>query len=198
MTDRETIEIYNQRAADYAELTHAEGRIDPSLAGFIAALPAGGHVLDLGCGPGNAAAALVARGFTVEAVDASSEMVALAAQAPGVTARVATFDEIGGQAVYDGIWANFSLLHAPRADMPRHLAAIHTALKPGGVFHIGMKLGDDSARDGLGRFYTYYAEDELTDLLEQIGFAIDDRRHGRDKGLDGTMDNWICLRAHKA
>lgn len=195
MTDRETIDIYNKLSVEYAEMTDAGGRMDPSLVGFVAALPEGGHVLDLGCGPGTASAVLAARGFTVEATDASSEMVALAARAEGVTARLATFDDIGGDAVYDGVWANFSLLHAPRADMPRYLAAIHTALKPGGVFHIGMKLGDEAKRDGLGRMYTYYSDEELSGLIEAAGFTIEDRRFGTDKGLDGSIDDWICLRA---
>lgn len=196
MSDTETIRIYDDRAADYAEMTDAYNTTDPRLAAFIAACPEGGRVLDLGCGPGAAAAKMAAAGVTVEATDASVEMVALAGRHPGVSARQATFDEIAGEAIYDGIWANFSLLHAPRADFPRHLAALHRALKPGGVFLIGLKLGKGAARDKIGRLYTYYTEDDLMDHLRSAGFTPSDIKHGSGEGLDGTVSPWISVIAH--
>ncbi|UWQ28454.1 class I SAM-dependent methyltransferase [Leisingera sp. M523] len=196
MTDSETIRVYDSRAADYAALTDEQAGNDPSLAAFIGACPKGGRVLDLGCGPGTSAAAMAQSGLLADALDASAEMVALAGQRAGVNARRATFDQIEGTGVYDGIWANFSLLHAPRADMPRHLAALKQALKPGGVFHIGMKLGEGEARDGIGRLYTYYSEDELVQLLEQTGFDVKTRKFGEAEGLDGTMAPFILVTAH--
>lgn len=190
MSDKTTLGVYAAKAADYATMTDHE---DPQLSDFIATLGAG-RVLDLGCGPGRAAGRMAQAGFDVVAMDAVPEMVAMAAQHPGVTAQIGTFDDISG--TYDGIWANFSLLHAPRADMPRHLAAIKAALRDGGLFHIGMKLGTGAARDSIGRLYTYYSEVELTGLLTDTGFIIDACAFGRDKGLDGTYANWLCLRAH--
>ena len=44
-------------------------------------------------------------------------------------ARQARFDELEVQGVYDGIWANFSLLHAPKSEFPGHLARIRRAGK---------------------------------------------------------------------
>ena len=58
-----------------------------------------------------------------------------------IDARLARFDELDAVARYDGIWANFSLLHAPRAEMPGNLARISRALRPGGWLHLGLKLG---------------------------------------------------------
>ncbi|MCB1367043.1 MAG: class I SAM-dependent methyltransferase [Rhodobacteraceae bacterium] len=194
-TDAETIAVYDARAAEYADMTEPEER-NTALAAFIAALPAGGAVLDLGCGPGHASAVMADAGLQVSATDASAEMVALAARHPGVTARRMTFDEITGRAVYDGIWANFSLLHAPRTDMPRYLAALHAALKPGGLLHIGLKTGEGEKRDGIGRLYTYYTEAEIRTLLANAGFTVTSQRTGSDLGLDGTIAPWITLAAH--
>lgn len=196
MSDPETIRIYDSRAADYAALTEPHTVDSPVLREFIAACPQAGRVLDLGCGPGTAARLMAATGLRVEALDASAEMVALARRHPGVSARQASFDEIAGDACYDGIWASFSLLHAPRSDMPRHLAALKQALKPGGIFHIGLKLGRGEARDALGRLYTFYTEDELVQLLEQAGFSVDNCRHGTSTGLDGTAAPHILVTAH--
>ena len=195
MTDRETIDVYNARAGDYAKLETSDTP-SATLAAFIAALPEGAHVLDLGCGPGTSAVHMARAGCRVDAIDASEAMIALAAQIPNVTAWQATFDEIAGQDIYDGVWANFSLLHAPRAEFPRHLAAIHRALKPGGLFHIALKEGTGEHRDSLGRHYAYYTEEELTAFLETAGFSVGPYRRGRDKGLSGTLENWISVTAH--
>lgn len=195
MSDEETIAVYDAKATEYADLIEREAEADPYLQSFLEACVPGGRLLDLGCGPGVSAGQMAAAGFDVDATDASGEMVALAAQQAGVTAWQATFDDISGEAVYDGIWANFSLLHAARADMPRHLKALRTALRPGGVFHIGLKLGDGAKRDGIGRQYTYYTEAELDAALMAAGFTPTFRDFGSSRGLDGVMAEWIVMRA---
>ena len=195
MTDRETIAVYDARAGDYAKLEPSQAPSE-TLSAFIKALPQSAHVLDLGCGPGTSARHMAQAGCTVDALDASTEMIGLASTIEGVTARQASFDDISGTAIYDGVWANFSLLHAPRADLPNHLVAIHTALKPGGLFHIAVKEGTGEARDSINRLYTYYTEVELTGLLEAAGFTVGPYRRGRDKGLSGEDADWISVTAH--
>ena len=197
MSDSETLAVYARKAAQYAHATR-NAADDPGLDTFLSALPKGGRVLDLGCGPGIAAARMADDGYRVTAFDACPEMVALASAHPGVTARQAGFDDIVETETYDGIWANFSLLHARRADLPRHLAAIHAALRASGLFHIGMKTGTGSSRDSLGRLYTYVTESQLRGLLHDAGFAPISSCHGRDPGLDGTLADWITVLARKA
>ena len=194
-SDRETLKVYGDMADDYAALTSGADK-DPALDTFISALPRSAHVLDLGCGPGNAAAKMAQAGLTVDATDAAEAMVNLAGRHPGVKAWVATFDDLTGTNLYDGIWANFSLLHAPRGTMPRHLGTLRELLRPGGMFHIGMKTGTGEKRDPLGRLYTYYTAEELTGLLQDAGFTPFSSRTGQDKGLDGVMAAWVTITAH--
>jgi 2-polyprenyl-3-methyl-5-hydroxy-6-metoxy-1,4-benzoquinol methylase len=193
--DKRTIEIYDQRAGDYAKVTKDLDGID-ELKTFIQSMPDGARVLDLGCGPGLYAQAMANAGIRVDATDASIEMVRLAAQYDGVNAFQATFDDITGDAAYHGIWASFSLLHATREKFPRHLAALYRALKPGGLFYLAMKLGDGQARDTIDRFYTYYTRDELLTYLTDAGFKIDTTSQGRGPGLDGVDADWIAVSAH--
>ncbi len=195
MTDPTTIAVYNAKFDDYVALENGERR-NPSLDRFVEMLPKSAHVLDLGCGPGNTAAFLQKAGFTVDAVDASVGMVKVAAEKFGIPVRHATFDDITAQKEYDGIWANFSLLHAPKSRMPDHLATLHKALKPDGVFHIGMKLGTGEHRDRLDRFYAYYSQTELEDLLTDAGFHTLNATFGSGTGLDGSRSDWIVITAH--
>ncbi|MEL6452419.1 MAG: class I SAM-dependent methyltransferase [Pseudomonadota bacterium] len=195
MSDPETLSVYAAKAGEYAELTRAEAE-HPTLQRFIQGVTPGGRVLDLGCGPGAAAGAMAAAGLQAEAWDPVPEMVALAAARPGVAARQAGFGDLTGADVYDGIWANFSMLHTPLADWPDQHRRIATALRPGGMFHIGTKLGTGEARDSIGRLYSYVTEDTLLGLITDAGLTPDYTTHGREKGLDGVYADWIVVQAH--
>ncbi len=191
----DTIAVYDARAGEYAalaggmtELAHAEA--------FAALLPAGARVLDLGAGPGFHAAWFAARGFRAEALDASAEMVALAARQPGVHARQGRFEDLPADPAWHGIWANFSLLHLPRAELPEMLLRLKRALVPGGLLHLGMKLGQGERTDALGRFYAYWRRGEIEALLVRAGFAVTACEEGRSRGLAGRAEPSVLIRAH--
>ena len=196
MSDDQTIQIYNQRVGEYTKAFAPKGP-DGDLQAFIDTLPTGGAVLDLGCGPATASFYMREAGLVPDPIDASVEMVQQANANYDIGARVGVFDDIAGIDKYDGVWANFSLLHAKRKDMPRHLQALHRSLKPDGILHIGLKLGSGAERDGIGRFYTYYTQPEITDLLTQAGFHVMFERQDTGVGMAGTDDPFTILRARK-
>lgn len=196
MTDDRTIAVYDAKAEDYARLVQ-KSKPDEHLRAFIGDLPKGAHVLDLGCGPAKASSFMKEAGLVPDPVDASDSMVKLANETFKIGARVGRFDEIDGVEVYDGIWANFSLLHAAEDELPLHIAALATTLKPNGVFHIAMKVGEGTRRDALDRRYTFVTEEELRYLLEDVGLTIVDQDAGEEAGLDGKVSPWIMYRARK-
>ncbi|MGB0497483.1 MAG: class I SAM-dependent methyltransferase [Rubricella sp.] len=196
MTDDQTIAVYEARAQEY-DTRFTNDEPDADLRRFLEAVPRGTRLLDLGCGPGKSAAHMAAAGFAVLAIDASAQMVALASRHEGVAARQARFEEVDGLGPFGGIFANFSLLHAERDTLPALMAKCAGELGPGGVLHIGMKLGTGERRDSLGRFYTFVSETELRALVEAAGLAVTFTRQGEEAGLAGTVDPYIILLARK-
>lgn len=196
MADQQTLDVYDARVEEYRDMVKAHSN-DPMLSRFIAAVKPGGTVLDFGCGPGVASGVFKDHGFEVDAMDGSKEMVRFANEAFDVGARVVLFEEFSELEHYDGIWANFSLLHAPEEDFPHLLETLHTALRSDGVLQLGMKLGSGSHRDSLGRFYAYYSEEELTDHLTVTGFEVEWAKPGKGGGLSGNVEPWLQLLSRK-
>ena len=192
MGDRETLDYYDRAAADYAaRLSGATAR--PELARFIARIAPGGRVLDLGCGPGTASAAMAAAGLRPDPVDASAGMVAHARARHALPARQGTFDEDHGEETYDGVWASYSLLHAPRAALPGLIGGLVRALRTGGTLYLGMKLGTGARRDRLGRLYTYVTEDEMRGWLG--GVRVIEAVAGSSAGMTGETEPCLDLMA---
>ena len=136
-------------------------------------------------------------GLDAEAWDATPAMVHHARERHGIEARLARFEDLDAENLYDGIWANFSLLHAPRAALPGHLAAIAHALRPGGRLHLGMKTGEGEGRDALGRFYAYYRVEELRGLLRAAGLAPLAHREGVADGFTDAPEPFVIWTAER-
>ncbi len=196
MSDARTLAVYDRQSGDYAAMMEREAAADPMIDRFIAACPAAARVLDLGCGPGHYAARMARAGLRVDAIDAVPAMVARAAALSGVTARLGRFEDVTATDLYDGVWAYFSLLHAPRTEMPGHLRRIATALRPGGILFLGMKRGAGHGRDRLDRYYEYYQREDLEILLSDAGLTPEDHWTGHAAGLAGHPEGWIVIRAH--
>ena len=126
MADQGTMAAYAAHIERYRKLVTDQGG-NRRLGGFMARLKPGDAVLDFGCGVGDSAAAMRDAGLDVSCVDASPDMVAMALELHGMEVRQISFDELTDEDLYDGVWASFSLLHVPRADMPANLARIHRA-----------------------------------------------------------------------
>ena len=133
----------------------------------------------------------------VNLTDASEKMLALAAEYQGLNLILMRFSELNAVAYYDGIWANFSLLHAERTEFPHHIAAAATALVPSGIFYLAVKSGTGEGRDDLGRLYTYYTQDELVDAVSHCGLAVIHTFTGRSAGMSGHLDEWVGLLCRK-
>jgi SAM-dependent methyltransferase len=150
--DDETLRFYRRNAQAYADWAKAPSA---RLPGFLALLPPGGSILELGCGAGNHSARMLAAGFAVRATDGSPEMAAIAARRIGHPVEAMLFHELDACEAYDGVWASACLLHVPGDELAGILRLVRRALKPTGVFYASFKSGEGGGRDNLGRYYNY-------------------------------------------
>ena len=168
--DEPTLQFYRENAQAYAEWAKAPST---RLTGFLALLPPGGAILELGCGAGNHAAKMLAAGFALRATDGSPEMAEIASRRLGHPVEAMLFHELDADQAYDGVWASACLLHVPRDDLAGILAQIRRALKPGGVFYASFKVGQGSGqgdgRDALGRYYNYPSSQWLQSAYAEAG-----------------------------
>jgi SAM-dependent methyltransferase len=196
MPDPETLKFYADNAADYVQ--HAS-RPAPQLLDFMAKLPPGASVLELGTGNGRDAAAMLAAGFAVTPSDASPELAAEAQARLGCPVRIMAFHELDDVAAYDGVWANACLLHAPRAELTDDLALIHRALRPGGLLTASFKAGGGEGRDQFGRYYNYPDAAELhAHLLAAAQWVDVDISEHDGSGYDNRPTRWLWASVRKA
>ncbi len=152
MVDHGTLQFYRENAQAYVDWAKAPSS---RLVRFLALLPPGGFVLELGCGAGNHSAEMLASGFAVRSTDGSPEMAKIASRRLGHPVEAMLFHELDENAAYDGVWASACLLHVPRDELTDILVRIRRALKPAAVFYASFKIGEDAGRDNLGRYYNY-------------------------------------------
>ena len=190
--DKATLEFYDAEAPVYAPWSAPDGPL-PWLEKFLSLAPATGRLLDYGCGGGWAAKRMLEAGYEVEAFDGSAGLAKEASVLTGLDVKVQRFEDFDARDRYEGIWASFCLLHAPRAEMPANLARIFAALKPGGAFYLGLKAGSGEKRDSLGRFYSYFEPDFITGLLADAGFAEPQIRLRDGEGYDGEPEKTMHI-----
>lgn len=176
---RTTQESYDLTAERYAH--NVEGLLSfAEMKTFIGLLQKGARVLDLGCGSGRDAKAFSEKGFEVVGIDFSSELLKIAK----LNAPLADFYLMDMESFllpersFDGVWASGSLLHIPKAHIPKTLYRIRHVLKPGGIFYLSVKKGvgegleRDSRYGTLEKFFSYFDEEEIECYLEQSGFKV--------------------------
>lgn len=195
--DGETIAFYDREATAYASVRPDE--VSRELLAFLPRVAAAGRILELGCGNGCDAAAMLAKGFAVEPSDGSRAMTALASARLGIPVRVLRFDELEDVANYDAVVACASLLHVPRDGLADVLGRICRALRPGGWHFATYKTAARPGRDKHGRYYNRLSQDEADRLYcatgqwDRIEFSQFD-----GEGYFGEPSRWLTIMAQKA
>lgn len=157
-----TIHYYDEdpdryiRTALQADMTETRSR-------FTKHLPAHALILDFGCGSGRDTKAFLEEGFQVEAIDGSEELCKKASAYTGIQVKQMLFNDLNETDKYDGIWANATLLHLPKAELKDVLKKLEKALKPNGILFASFKYG---TFEGIRteRYYTDFTKDTLKEF----------------------------------
>jgi SAM-dependent methyltransferase len=174
----ETWRSYESSANAYAK--NVAPLYNPSdAARFLSLIPPTGSIIDIGCGSGRDAKVFSEMGYQVLGIDYSPNMIEIAkATAPLAHFQVQDIQSLDLDTAFDGAWANASLLHIPKSDIPRILAKIHGMLNPNGVFFLKLKKGEgegletDHRYGNIQKFFSYFKEDELQKFLLDAQFEI--------------------------
>ena len=161
-----TIDYYNKHAEEFTASTF-EVDMESLYQPFLVFLPESAKILDVGCGTGRDTLAFKNKGYHVDAIDYSEELVKKATELTGIQVRYQSFYDLSEVAVYDGIWACASLLHCQRHRLAEVLQRLLRALKPHGVIYMSFKYGD-SDREKDGREFTDLNEQQAQELLAQF------------------------------
>lgn len=187
--DRETVDFYEQRSADY-ERGRAPTHLGPAEA-FGARRPAGVAV-DLGSGPGWYTAAL---GSPVVGLDGALAMVRRTREvAPGSLVVQADLLALPfRRGALAAAWARNTYVHLRAVDVPAAVGDLHRSLAVGAPVELTLFRGEVEGRgifpddDFPGRWFSTWTDARLHDVLHGAGFAIDEvevRTAGRgDQGF---------------
>mmetsp|Transcript_13246 Transcript_13246/g.28004 ORF Transcript_13246/g.28004 Transcript_13246/m.28004 type:complete len:630 (+) Transcript_13246:381-2270(+) len=103
------------------------------------------QIVDLGCGHGTDTLHFSSLGHHLLSVDFSINLLnhakGLAPKAHYLHMDMRDFSKVLLPESLDGIWANASLLHLPKADAKAVLSDLRSAVKVGGVLYFNLKLG---------------------------------------------------------
>lgn len=195
MNLNDTIRYYNMHAGEFAAETL---KVDFHVLQdrFLAALPEGGQILDLGCGAGRDTKYFLEKGYPVCAVDGSEELCRLASAYTGIRVRHQTFLSLDDVGRYDGVWACAALLHVPLPALPEVLGRIQTALKPQGAAYVSFKYGTFEGERN-GRFFLDLTEERFAAVLQKVpGLKIADQYVTGDV-RPGREEKWLNILLRK-
>lgn len=172
------IDLYERHSAAYDRLRSRNLMERDWLDRFAALLPAGGTVLDLGCGMGEPIARYLAdRGFGITGIDTSSALIALAeSRQPGQRWIVGDIRALAIGSTFDGVLAWDSFFHLQSGEQQAMFDVFHRHTTPGSALMFtsgpahGEAIGDF---EGEPLYHASLDPDAYRQLLSKFGFSVE-------------------------
>ena len=195
LTDRaqRTVAHYDERADDFFEGTrdHDVRQNIDALLRFIDA-PAPLAILDVGCGPGRDLKTFQALGHQPVGLDGSPRFADMARTYSGCEVWQQNFLTLDlPPERFDGVFANASLFHVPRAVLPTVLAQLHATLKPQGVLFSSNPRGNNDEGWNGDRYGTYHDLTGWRRFMTTAGFT-ELHHYYRPPGLPVEQQPWLA------
>jgi len=194
-----TLSAYEKGLKEYndAAIMNVSGSVKDWIDAGLALLTPNAHILEIGSAHGRDARYIESKGFRVERSDAANSFVNFLQQS-GYEARLLNVlkDDLGGP--YDMVFANAVLLHFNPEQAERVIRKVKDALVDGGLIVFSVKAGTGSGWSDKKlndpRFFHYWQERPLRELLDGVGFSVVYFRHAKS-GHDNNK--WFHVIARK-
>lgn len=163
-----TLRYYRDHAEEFAAGT-INADMEEIRVRFLVCLPAGGRILDFGCGTGRDTKAFRELGYETDALDGSEALCRIAEKHTGAAVRCLDFRDYSHSEgeIYDGIWACASLLHLKKQELLPVMRELGKALRPGGVMYASFKYGEFEGERN-GRFFTDFTPEGFREFMKDI------------------------------
>ena len=155
-------------------------------------------ILDFGCGPGRDLKSFADLGHTAIGLEGAAPFAAQARTYSGCEVWEQDFLKLElPEARFDGVFANASLFHVPRQELPRVLGELHAALKPGGILFSSNPHGNNEEGWNRGRYGAYHDLESWRAFVSAAGFA-ELTHYYRPPGLPRAQQPWLATVWRKA
>ena len=163
---KSTVDFYNNNAQEFYNNT-VNVDMSEHYRRFEKYLLPKSRILDAGCGSGRDSHYFLSQGYTVQAFDASAEMVKLSSKLTGLPIQQARFEDVQFDVRFHGIWASASLLHVDRGSIGEILQRLAAMLYEDGVLFMSFKYGD-KVYEKDDRLFNCYDERSFLDMVSII------------------------------
>ncbi len=192
-TSRRTLEQYNDTADDFWEGTR-DHDVTQNYAALLDSLRGNGpyRILDFGCGPGRDLRHFRDLGHEAVGLDGAERFVAMARRYSGCEVLHQDFLALSlPPEHFDGIFANASLFHVPRQELPRVLRDLWQTLKPAGVLFASNPRGQNEERWNHHRYGSYHDLTSWRRYVTGAGFT-EVRHYYRPPGRPRAQQPWLA------
>ena len=190
---RRTLDHYQARAEAFWEGTRyhdVEQNIEALLRHIKTAPPF--TLLDLGCGPGRDLLTFAQRGHRVIGLEGAPALADMARAHSACEVWEQDFLQLDlPEACFDGIFANASLFHVPRQELPRVLRQLHATLKSQGVLFSSNPRGNNEESINGERYGAYHDLVAWSAFLAAAGF-VELEHYYRPAGLPREQQPWLA------
>ena len=206
-TSRSLSEITARTLNDYDAVAESfwagtrEHDVSQNYAALLAALAGSAplRLLDFGCGPGRDLLALTAMGHVVTGLDGSPVFADMARARSGCRVLQQNFLSLAlGEREFDGVFANASLFHVPRAELARVLGELRSCLSPGGVLFCSNPRAFERDWEGFKgeRYGTFLTIESWLELIQAAGFVVE-RHFLRPADKPPSEQPWLAIVARR-
>ena len=184
-----TLDSYEDHVAEYVSGTSPvpSDNVTGWYQRLLSNLPKDSRILEIGSAFARDAEYVESLGYKVQCTDATQDFVRLMKEKghDAYLLNVLT-DDLGSD--WDVIFANCVFLHFTEAEFKLVLNKIKKALRPGGILGFAVKRGEGSKwseeKIGAPRYFQYWQQEGLRQLVDDVGLKIIDIRDGVPESAD--------------